>query len=47
MNRRRDVRTPGPPESIDDAPLSVDEASVLMSDLGFIAFRTPPGNTDA
>jgi hypothetical protein len=47
MNRRRDSRTPGPPESIDDAPLSVDEASGLMGDLGFVAFRTPPGTPTA
>jgi hypothetical protein len=32
----------GPPESIEDAAISVDRASSLMADLGFIVFRTPP-----
>jgi hypothetical protein len=30
-----------PPDEIDDAPISVDEASELMARLGFVAFRTP------
>lgn len=32
-----------PPETIDDAPLTVGAASALMARLGFVAFRTPPG----
>lgn len=31
-----------PPQSIDDAPIDIDTASELMSQLGFMAFRTPP-----
>ena len=31
-----------PSEAIDAAPITVDAASRLMADLGFIAFRTPP-----
>ena len=31
------------PEAIDDPPLTLDVASRLMADLGFLAFRTPPG----
>jgi hypothetical protein len=30
-----------PPETIEDAAITVDEASRLMANLGFIAFRTP------
>jgi hypothetical protein len=30
-----------PPESIEQPALSLDEAAGLMSDLGFVAFRTP------
>jgi hypothetical protein len=33
-----------PPESVDDPAIDVDEASRLMSDLGFVVFRTPPGS---
>jgi hypothetical protein len=32
-----------PSEAIDEAPITVDAASELMADLGFLAFRTPPG----
>ena len=32
----------GPPESVEDAAITRDQASALMSDLGFIVFRTPP-----
>ena len=32
-----------PPESIEHPGLTVDEAAGLMADLGFVAFRTPPG----
>jgi hypothetical protein len=31
----------GPPQSIDDAPVGLDEASGLMSGVGFLLFRTP------
>lgn len=31
-----------PPETIEDAPLSVEAASELMGRFGFVAFRTPP-----
>ena len=30
-----------PPQSIDDAPIGLDEASALIADLGFLLFRTP------
>lgn len=33
---------PAVPQSIDDPPLSVDEAAALMTDLGFLACRVPP-----
>lgn len=33
----------GPPESIDETPIDVEEASRLMATLGFVLFRTPPG----
>jgi hypothetical protein len=33
-----------PSEAIDEAPITVDAASRLMADLGFVAFRTPPGS---
>lgn len=33
-----------PPESFEHPALSIDEAAVLMADLGFVAFRTPPGS---
>lgn len=32
-----------PPESIEQPALTTDEAAGLMADLGFVAFRTPPG----
>jgi hypothetical protein len=32
-----------PPESIEQKALTIDEAADLMADLGFVAFRTPPG----
>ena len=32
-----------PPESIEHPALTIDEAASLMADLGFVAFRTPPG----
>ncbi len=32
-----------PPESIEQPALTIDEAAGLMADLGFVAFRTPPG----
>jgi len=32
----------GPPESVEDAAISLDQASALMADLGFVVFRTPP-----
>lgn len=35
----------GPPETIEDAAITVDRAAGLMAGLGFIAFRTP--STDA
>ena len=35
-------RATEPPDEIDDAPISVEEASELMARLGFVAFRTPP-----
>jgi hypothetical protein len=35
------TRVAHPPESIDQPALSLDEAAALMSDLGFVAFRTP------
>ena len=35
----------GPPETIDDAAISIDQASALMTDLGFIVFRTPPDSS--
>jgi hypothetical protein len=31
-----------PPESIEQAALTIDAAADLMADLGFVAFRTPP-----
>lgn len=31
-----------PPESIEEAALTIDSAADLMADLGFVAFRTPP-----
>lgn len=31
-----------PPETIEDAPLTIDAASQLMGRFGFVAFRTPP-----
>lgn len=31
-----------PPESIEQAALTIDAAADLMGDLGFVAFRTPP-----
>ena len=31
-----------PPESVDDSPITLDAASRLMADLGFVLFRTPP-----
>ena len=36
---------PAPPEGIEDAPITLDVASELMSQLGFVDFRTPPGDT--
>ena len=33
----------GPPESIEHPALTVQDAADLMADLGFVAFRTPPG----
>jgi hypothetical protein len=43
---RQGVNLPGssvrPPESIERAALTIEEAAGLMSELGFIAFRTPP-----
>lgn len=35
-------RSLGPPESVEDPAITLDEASRLMADLGFIVFRTPP-----
>jgi hypothetical protein len=32
-----------PPESIESQPIDVEDASRLMVDLGFVAFRTPAG----
>ncbi len=32
-----------PPDSVGDAPITIQEASQLMAHLGFVAFRTPPG----
>jgi hypothetical protein len=32
-----------PPESIEQPALTIDEAANLMTSLGFVAFRTPPG----
>jgi hypothetical protein len=32
-----------PPDSIEHPALSLDEAAYLMADLGFVAFRNPPG----
>lgn len=44
MQGRSAARSPAvPPETIDDAPLTIDVASSLMGRLGFLAFRTPPG----
>jgi hypothetical protein len=31
----------GPPQSVEDAPIDLDEASGLIKDLGFVLFRTP------
>jgi hypothetical protein len=33
-----------PPQSIDDAPLSIEAASALMARFGFVTFSTPPGS---
>lgn len=33
----------GPPQAFDEAPIAIDDASRLMAELGFIAFRTPSG----
>jgi hypothetical protein len=41
--KRDRAPTPLPPESIEQPALTVDEAAGLMADLGFVAFRTPPG----
>lgn len=38
------TRPAGPPESIDEPPIDADVAARLMSDVGFIAFRTPSGS---
>jgi len=38
------VTVPRTPESIGDPAISLDDASGLMADLGFVAFRTPPGD---
>jgi len=35
-------RSLGPPESVEDPAITLDEASALISELGFIVFRTPP-----
>jgi hypothetical protein len=32
-----------PPQAFDEAPIAIDDASRLMAELGFIAFRTPLG----
>jgi len=32
----------GPPESIGDAAITLDQAAALMANFGFIVFRTPP-----
>ena len=43
--RRTGSRVPVilPPESIEQPALTIDDAAGLMADLGFVAFRTPPG----
>ncbi len=38
------VSVPRTPQSIGDPAISLDDASGLMADLGFVAFRTPPGD---
>jgi len=38
------TRPTGPPESIDEPPIDADVAARLMSDVGFVAFRTPSGS---
>lgn len=38
------VNAPRTPESIGDPAISLDDASGLMAELGFVAFRTPPGD---
>jgi hypothetical protein len=38
-----DSRAAGPPEAIEAAAIGIEAASGLMERLGFIAFRTPPG----
>jgi hypothetical protein len=35
----------GPPESIDAPPIDIETAAGLMSDVGFVVFRTPPGSS--
>lgn len=40
---RRGRATAQAPESIEHPALTIDQAAGLMSELGFIAFRTPPG----
>jgi hypothetical protein len=38
------TRPPGPPESIDEPPIDAEVAARLMSDVGFMAFRTRSGS---
>jgi hypothetical protein len=37
-----DGQIAAPPESIEQAALTIDAAADLMADVGFVAFRTPP-----
>lgn len=39
------TRPTGPPESIDEPPIDVEVAAGLMSDMGFVVFRTLSGST--
>ena len=42
MQAATQLHAPRTPESIGDPAISLDDASALMAELGFVAFRTPP-----
>ncbi|MGZ8475981.1 MAG: hypothetical protein ACXWWQ_07175 [Candidatus Limnocylindria bacterium] len=39
---KRPAAIGSPPETVEDAPLTLDAAAALMARFGFVAFRTPP-----